>query len=77
MISMGEIIGYTANSSKSWLIAKPEFFDFAVQKFDGTEIKITKEGKAHLGAVIGSDEFKKEYIKDLINTWIEELQNLQ
>ena len=77
MIIMGEFIGYTAKPSKSWLIVKSEFYDSAVQRFDGTGIKITKEGKRHLGAVVGTEDFKKEYIENLVQTWIAELQNLQ
>ena len=27
------------------------------------------EGKIHLGAVIGSTEYRKEYVKDLVKDW--------
>ena len=77
MIATGKYIGYIANPSKSWLIVKPEYYDSAVQLFEGTGIKITKEGKRHLGAVVGTEQFKLEYIRELIGNWIEELKNLQ
>ena len=76
IIEMGKYIGYSAKPSKSWLIVKEEYYDIAVEMFEGTGIQITKEGKRHLGAVIGSADFKHEYVTDLINGWIEALKNL-
>ena len=77
IIEKGKYIGYTAKPSKSWLIVKPEFHDLAVNYFDGTGIKITTEGKRHLGAVVGSQQFKETYVNNLIDEWVEELKNLQ
>ena len=53
IIYLGKFIGYTAKPSKSWLIVKAQYHDHAVQQFEGTGIKITTEGKRHLGAVVG------------------------
>ena len=76
IIYLGQFIGYTAKPSKSWLIVKAEYYQQAVEKFEGTGIRITMEGKRHLGAVVGSLTFKSEYVKELIDGWIEELKNL-
>ena len=37
---------------------------------------ITTEGHRHLGAIIGTDEFKNSYIEKMIKDWIEEIQYL-
>ena len=42
----------------------------------GDTVNITTEGKRHLGAVIGSDSFKREYCEGKVNTWIKELSTL-
>ena len=76
IIEMGEYIGYTAKPSKSWLIVKSEYYDLAVSVFNGTGLNITTKGKRHLGAVIGSQAYKDEYVSDLMNEWIEELKVL-
>ena len=39
-------------------------------------MKITVEGQRHLGAVIGSPNYKTEYVDKLIDNWIEELEKL-
>ena len=51
--------GYFPNASKTWLIVKDEKLDEAKRIFKGTGVKFTSEGKRHLGAVIGSQTFKK------------------
>ena len=35
--------------------------------FTDTNIKITTEGRKHLGAVVGSDTQKVQYVEDLVN----------
>ena len=39
-------------------------------------ITITTEGQKHLGAVIGSPEFKGIFTKNLVDKWVLELQEL-
>ena len=36
----------------------------------------TTEGHRHLGAIIGTDEFKNSYIEKMIKDWIKEIQYL-
>lgn len=76
IIEVGKSIGYTAKPSKSWLIVKEEYYDYAVQKFTGTGIQITIEGQRHLGAVIGCPTFKVKYVTKMIDGWIDELRLL-
>ena len=45
--------------------------------FKGTNIKITTDGKKHLGATIGSEEYKAEYIHAKVEEWVQELNVLR
>ena len=42
----------------------------------GDSVNITTEGKRHLGAVIGSETYKREYCEEKVDTWIKELSTL-
>ena len=55
-------IGYFANRLKSWLIIKERYIQEAENLFADTGIKITSNGRKHLGAFIGSEENKETYI---------------
>ena len=55
----GPSLGYHPKASKSWLIVKPGHLDSAKEMFNGTGINITDQGRKHLGAVIGSVDYKK------------------
>ena len=44
--------------------------------FHNTKIKITTDGQRHLGAVIGTANFKKNCMKEKIKQWIRELRIL-
>ena len=72
----GEKFGYYVNGSKSWLIVKNSDKMEEAKKIFGTTVKITKDGKRHLGAVIGSPEYKDEYCENLVDEWMSELENL-
>ena len=50
--------------------------DLAMDIFKDTGITITTEGQKHLGAVIGSPEFKRTFTKNLVDKWVLELQEL-
>ena len=67
VISEGKKFGYYVNQSKTWLIIKnPNSFDHAQNIFKDAGIKITFEGKRHLGAVIGSEDFKSANVCEKI-----------
>ena len=57
------------------IVKDPEKVNECKQIFAGT-INITVEGKRHLGAVIGSEEFKDIYINEKINKWVSNIQKL-
>ena len=72
----GPSIGYYAKASKSWLIVKPEFEEHARRAFSDTSINITTEGRRHLGACVGTAQFKESYIENKVTDWCKELKNL-
>ena len=37
--------------------------------FQGTNIKVTTEGKRHLGAALGADDFRKKYATEKVAKW--------
>ena len=76
LCKLGPKFGYFPEASKCWLIIKPEAAEKAHTIFKDTEIQITKRGKRHLGAIIGTDGYRDEYVLDKINRWSSELQLL-
>ena len=64
---LGPKFGYYPEASKSWLIVKEKAKQRAFTVFKDTAIKITTEGQRHLGAVIGSSKYKREYVQNKID----------
>ena len=76
IIDYGKYLGYTANPGKSWLIVKPQYHMQAEIIFRGSGIQITTEGNKQLGAVVGSNEFKKRFVASKIEQWTSEVRVL-
>ena len=55
---------------------KPTRINEAKKVFAGTNINITTEGRRYLGGVIGSEEFKQEFVDREIQVLIEQLKRL-
>ena len=73
----GPKFGYFPKPSKTILILKdPELFSTANQLFSSTGIKITHTGERHLGAVIGSTEFRSEYVNAKVDSWVQDVEQL-
>ena len=73
----GAKFGYYVNESKSWLIVKDEQqMNRAKEIFKGSDIKFTSQGKRHLGASIGSHNFKTQYVTEKVQTWCREVEKL-
>ena len=72
----GPPLGYTPNKKKSVLVVKPEFIDVARRIFRRTGVKITIEGDKHLGAAIGTTEFREKYVKTQVEKWKAEIERL-
>ena len=49
---------------------KPEKKEAARDLFDQTSINISTQGKKHLGAVLGSRSYLKEYVIEKVDDWV-------
>ena len=76
LMQISQNYGYYPQPTKSWLIIKEKKVKEAVRVFEATIIQISTEGKRHLGAVIGMEENKKNYINDKISEWTKEINML-
>ena len=54
-------------------MVKEEHFDEAKMIFQDTGVNLTKEGRRHLGAAIGNDEFVSNYVEDQVKDWQEQI----
>ena len=48
----------------------------AKEIFGGTDVIITTEGQRHLGAVIGSKDYRDKYVMGLVKGWVDEVNML-
>ena len=48
----------------------------AVDKFSGTGIQISKEGREYLGSAIGGQEFTSNLVRAKVNAWTNEVKQL-
>ena len=58
------------------MIVKNEHKELAENIFKGTNVIIRADGAKHLGAVIGTSEYKETFIKNLVSQWVNELREL-
>ena len=69
--------GYHVKPSKSWLILKdPNKLEEAATIFRNSPIKITADGKRHLGASLGTDDYKISYISEKVDDWCKKMRKL-
>ena len=73
---MGPKYGYFPLATKTILIVKKEHEEKAKRVFQNTQICITTEGERHMGAVIGSNEFKVQYIENKVAKWVQDVETL-
>lgn len=76
IVEHGPSFGYYPKASKSWLVVKEEKYEEAVHLFQNTGINITTEGRKYLGGFVGKDEATKEYVEELRDEWINQLEEL-
>ena len=70
----GPKFGYFPKASKSILIVKEEsLLPKAIELFGNTNVEITWQGQRHLGAVIGTGDFKNKYVTEKVDKWIEDI----
>ena len=76
LLAAGPALGYYPNAKKCWLVVKPEKLKEANDVFAGTGIKITTEGRKHLGAALGQRSYLEEYVGSKVKEWISEVNLL-
>ena len=77
VIVEGKKFGYHVNESKSWLILKRDTdLERAKLVFSSDKINFSTDGQRHLGAVLGSESFKKEYVSQKVQKWCDEISKL-
>ena len=69
----GPGFGYNVNSTKSWLVTKPSCYDVALSLFSDSGVNVTCEGRPYLGAAIGTPEFSRKFIDELVKKWSSEV----
>ena len=74
----GPLIGYFPNTSKTWLIVKPEHLDRAKLLFPDIEqhSNITVEGHGYLGSFIGTPDATKDFIGEKVSEWKKDVESL-
>ena len=73
---LGTKFGYFPEGSKSWIIVRENVKESAQTIFDNTKTKITTDGQKHLGAGIGTANFKQNYMMKKIDQFMQELHIL-
>ena len=73
---LGLQFGYYPEASKSWLIVKEKAKQRAFTVFKDNAIKIITESQHHLGAVIGSSKYKREYVQNKTDEFINKIKVL-
>ena len=77
VISEGKKFEYLVNEKKSWLILKDHGnLQEAQRLFSNTGIKLTTDGQRHLGAAIGTSNFRAQYAAEKVTKWCNELHRL-
>ena len=73
----GKKYGYFVKPTKSWIVLKdPGKLEECRKIFETSPINITVEGKRHLGAAIGSLQFKNDYINEKVERWTHNIETL-
>ncbi len=76
LTTIGPAFGYFANVTKTWLITKEQHLSAAQACFAGTSVNIIHEGRPHLGAAIGTQEYAESYIHYKIEQRATEMKSL-
>ena len=76
LCQQGPEYGYFPLPRKTVLIVKPEEKEKAINAFLGTGVQITTDGERHMGAVIGSPEFKEKYVTKKVEKWVHDIEQL-
>ena len=74
VVNEGDRFGYYVNEKKPLLIVKNQTpMEAANDLHKRNKINSATNGKCRLGAAIGSNEFRVEYVTEKVDEWIDEL----
>ena len=77
LCNIGPQYGYYPNPSKTVLIVKDQAdFNLAQKIFDPLGVTVTCEGQRHLGAVVGTEEYRRKYVLEKVTKWVEDINQL-
>ena len=75
--SQGRAYGYHPNAPKTYVILKDSSLEEKAREIFGNDnVNITTAGHRHLGAVIGSNEFKEQYVQEKVAKWTNDILTL-
>ena len=66
----GPYLGYYVKGSKSWLIMNEGYTEIENETFQDYNTRITTDGHCHLGAIVGSNKNKKEFLIAKVCKWV-------
>ncbi len=76
LVDIGPKFGYHPKPEKTVLVVKKQHLSEATRLFQNSGVQLTTEGHRHLGAVIGTDDFKQKYVNEKICKWVDDLKQL-
>ena len=76
LCEQGPKYGYFPLATKTILIVKDSHKEKASRIFGNCGVTITTEGERHMGAVVGSLEFKELYVSKKVAKWIDDIKEL-
>ena len=77
LCAIGPTYGYFPKPSKTILVVKNGFnLPMARSLFEKTGVTISLQGERHLGAVIGSKDFKEQYVRNKVSGWVKDVEEL-
>ena len=76
LVEIGPLYGYFPNSSKTHVLAKPQYAEAAREIFKDTGIVISTEGERYLGGAVGSFSFVRQLVERKVECWMNELEYL-
>jgi len=88
LVKVGPKYGYYPKPSKCILLSKPERAEEARRLFKGTDVdvlingckdsgvELNCEGTRHLGAAVGTEDFKTRFVKTKVTNWVQAVEKL-
>jgi hypothetical protein len=88
LVEVGPLYGYYPKPAKCILLSKPGRVELARKVFSGTSVDVQVDGSKdsgveiittgtrHLGAAVGTDDFKHSYVNKKVDSWIQCVKTL-